>query len=469
MITKRLRAAYWENDKPAAHLLNIFSRGFDSVQLEKIAASDALTAFNIKPEIGSASIHLITTGAGEYYSANHNADYFNESSRKVKFPEGFVKEAMLGGGLEEYHSTFLKYGAVYRDHFNSKKGGTPEGEIVWEKYNRDMHRGELVIKVKEEKWEPELEKLAKEEPVYFSMGCGVPEDICSICSNRAANRSSYCQHLRFQKLAILEDGSMVFAYNDKPHFHDISLVAKPADRIAFGLQKVASATKFVEDEAGLYLPTSLVRAISSKKEADRYEILQKLAKLEENVAKNSNAELRTLTESFIKTAEEEDKIVKELKDFPQEKLFSSLINNNSMLTPNTFVSIVLKKKPSEVEGAEGFPKALKSIFSDLLENGDFKDLTEDGSYMPGISFPDREIEDKVKGLSESLSLNEEPVRHRIIKITVTGIPKMDKESMMDEPTSAAKYLAKEYAKYQLTFLANSKKDNMMLAVLQNQV
>ena len=49
------------------------------------------------------------------------------------------------------------------------------------------------------------------------------------------------------------------------------------------------------------------------------------------------------------------------------------------------------------------------------------------------------------------------------------IPKMDKESMMDEPTPAARYLAKEYAKYQLTFLANTNEENLMMAVLQNQV
>jgi len=477
MIAKRLRASYWDDDKPAATLLDVLSNGFDSDQLEKLAAADDLTFLEIKPERGYAFVHVVTTGAGEYYGPNNNADFFNENSRVVEFPNGLEKSAAIDEGLSKYHKTYREYGAVYRNHFNSKKGGEPEGEIVWETFNPDLHRGELVIKLAEDKWSDDLEKLASGEPLYWSQGCGVPYDICSICGNKAKTRANYCDHLRFQKLAIDTSGNQVYAINDKPHFHDISRVLKPADRIAFGLQKVASigsvnvVDDYIANEEGLYIPANLVRAISSKKEADRYDILQKLAKLENGINLHVNKGLKSLSESFIKTAEEEDKIVKDLEGIPLDKLFSSLLNNNEMLTPNTFVRIVIHKKPKEVEGVKGFPKALESIFGDLLEDGNLEDLTNDGSYMPGFSYPDRSVEDKVKGLSESLSLDEEPVKHRIVKITVIGKPdKMEKESMMDEPTPAAKYLAKEYAKYQLTFLANSDKreNNLMLAVLQNQ-
>jgi hypothetical protein len=363
--------------------------------------------------------------------------------------------------------------AAYRDHFNSKKGGKSQGDIVWESYNEPMHRGELIVKLANDKWGDDLEKLAAGEPIYFSMGCGVRYDWCSRCGNKASKKSEYCDHLKFQKLAIDSEGNMVYAYNDAPHFHDISRVARPADRIAFGLAKVASeGTQVVleKDEAvGLYLPVSLVRAVSGKREADRYGLLHKLAKLEkDNLLRDNN--LNDLALSFIKSAKQEEDILDKLSDIPLEKLFSSLNNNNMMLTPNTFVHIVLKKKPEEVNGVEGLPKALKTIFSDLIEGGDLGELAEDSSFGPCIGI-DRDIEDKVKGLSDLLSLDAEPVKRRIIKITISGKPEEQKEAMLiDEPSPEAKYLAKEYAKYQLTFLANNnKEDNILLAALQNQV
>lgn len=139
-----------------------------------------------------------------------------------------------------------------------------------------------------------------------------------------------------------------------------------------------------------------------------------------------------------------------------------------MLTPNSFIRIVVKREP---EDFPGLPKELESIFSNLKDNGDLNELMEDGSYS-SCGRADRKSEESVKGLSDSISLDPEPVEHRIIKISITGgkQKEMDKESASYEPTSATRYIAKEYAKYQLSFLANSgKEENLKYAVLQNRV
>lgn len=864
MIHKRVRASFWNSEGPAVHLLNIYSRGFDTDQLNKLAADESLKFKDIKPEKGYAFVHLITTGAGEYYSCNRNGDFFNEDSCTVSFPKGLNKTAELDGGLKKYHSTFMKYGAVYRNHNNSKKGATPEGSIVMEMYNEPMHRGELVVKLPEDKWRDDLEKLASGGSIYFSMGCGVASDQCfvrdtlietrdgfipiqdiqiddevlthkgryrpvrstmsrkytgkmvsikvqdthraisdvtsehpflvikekdmrscrgsnkglkrrhsfsgknickvcgvtrpepawlaaseiesgdylvypryrgrdkyynesraylygmylgdgtvfsprswrnhkgprvdrgivitlnlsetdilnnlvkhsstadirnmpkyrsdeikhcwtfaiydkklasdvteycgryskyksinlglldwddeakkafvagyadsdgsydaekrtvrfgtisesimytlrsvilsmgyspaiqvqmisagfsknkppsavysmylnekstaafsdysvkiidneedknrdyegtavitdeyhafrvmnvgeryvedetvynmsvtqdesyiadgyavhncSICGHRAKSQREYCEDLRFNKLAIDDSGVMVFAYNDAPHFHDISRVSSPADRIAFGLSKVASGHVYTQEEkAGLYIPLDLIRQIAGKEERDRYELLHKLAEMEKEIPLKADKEVESLSESFVKEDGEEDEAVKKLKDIPIDKLLAALQKHNCMLTPSMFSRIVIKKKPGDIEGSEGFSKALKTVFGDLLNSDmNLEDLFEDGSYSPKMSFPDRSVEERVKELSEMLSLDTEPVQRRIIKITITGSPKkkLEKESSSGELTESAKYLAKEYAKYQLSFLANSKnEDNLLLAVLQNQ-
>lgn len=477
MIVKRYRAAYWDDGNPTARILNTYSRGLDESQLTKLAADDSLRFSDIKPEKGYSFIHLITTGAGERYGPNANADFFNETAKTVDFPEGLTKTASLDEGLKKYHSTYKQFGAVYRDHKNSKSGAKPEGEIVWESYNEPMHRGELVVKLPNEKWAMELQKMASGEPLYFSQGCGVPFDICSVCGNRAKTRKSYCEHLLFQKLAIHPSGTQIYAYNDQPHFHDISLVSKPADRIAFGLTKIArdAAGTMVDEylmEDDVYIPASLYEVLNGGKGRDRYALLEKLAKIEKEVACETSDENDDLCNACSLSDDDENKVVKELGGMPLESLISSLINNKSMLTPKTFVRIVIGKPPEEVDGVRGFPQALSKIFSDLFDGGDLSEVLEDGSYAKGLKYPDRASDQKVKGLSDLLSLESEPIQHRIIKITISGGPDkkktLDKKASHDEPTAQAKYLAKEYAKYQISFLSAVKDVDPVLAVMYNK-
>jgi len=71
-----------------------------------------------------------------------------------------------------------------------------------------------------------------------------------------------------------------------------------------------------------------------------------------------------------------------------------------------------------------------------------------------------------------LSLDEEPVRHRIMLIAIRGgkTPKIKKEAGQRKPGAEAQYLAKEYAKYQLSFLAGTNSNELLkLVALNNQV
>lgn len=474
MIPKRIHPGLSFHDIPTAHLLKVHSKGVDFGQMQKIAASDYVMHAEIKPEKDKSYVHLITTGAGEFYGPNNNADWFNKSASRFHFPKpqpGGKKFKDLKGGLEKYHGTFTKYASVYREHNNKNKGGTPQGEVVMEAYNPAMNRGELIVKLANDNWHDDLEKLANNEPIYFSMGCGVPYDTCSICGNEAPTRNNYCEHLKYNKLGMDKEGNQVFAINDQPHFHDISRVRVPADRIAFGLRKVASSAvevPYEEDITDLYLPVSVIEKIGAQSEITRAKALEKLSAIEKKIiAKGMTPEESTITEAFNKN-EAPEEIVKKMQEIPLDSLLSSLSDAKVMLPPKTFIRVVMKKPEGEIPGLQEMPCALKHVFSDL--QGD-EDILRDGSYEPVGGFSSS-ADEVAKDLAGTLSLDDEPIQKRIIVISVKGDKPIDKAANLAVSSTIskeAKLLAKEYAKYQLSFLTSTGSNKYAhLAVLSNQ-
>jgi len=163
-----------------ARLVDVHSRGVDRDWMQKRAAVLTKEIEEVRPEEGHSFIHAISMGAGEYYGSNRNGDFFNSKAARVEFPEpekGGPSSRMLSGGLQEYHKTFTKYAKVYHDHSN-KDPELAYGDIVAEAYNPDMHRGELLIRLQDNKWAPELEKMARGENTAWSMSCRVPYDTC---------------------------------------------------------------------------------------------------------------------------------------------------------------------------------------------------------------------------------------------------------------------------------------------------
>ena len=80
MIPKRIVPSAWFPDYPTAHLIEVHSKGFDRGPMQKRASADYIMAMDLRPEPGKSFMHLITTGAGEYYGPNNNAYYFNEKT-----------------------------------------------------------------------------------------------------------------------------------------------------------------------------------------------------------------------------------------------------------------------------------------------------------------------------------------------------------------------------------------------------
>ena len=464
MIDKRIQPSHTFRDMHStAHLVGSFSKGLDKGTLQKVASDQSIIhmARDIKPEKGYGYVHLITTGAGEVYGPNNNGDFFNKEAGQVNIPQpkaGGPRSKTLAGGLTKFHNTFTKYAAVYREHHNSKKGGTPLGEVVIEAYNAPMNRGELIVKLPENGWRTELQKLATDSGnVFFSMGAGVPFDICSICGNEAKVTSDYCDHIKYNRLQIDKEGNQAFLYNDQPHFHDISCVATPADRIAFGLSKVASENEHVfaidsELNKGLYIPHSVIDKLAGKIIGDRSRCLEKLAEIEKRIKLEPlSDDIKVLSDSFSEELGEND--IKELTKYPLEDVLSCCNKKEVMLPPKSFVRIVLNNPSGPVEGIEDMEKALPNVFQKLKADG--TEALQDGSYTPEENSRHWSGLDELIGkLTEDHSLADEPTKTRIIKTVVVGKPKEKEASYSPNtaPSPSGEYLAKEYAKYQLSFL-----------------
>lgn len=71
--------------------------------------------------------------------------------------------------------------------------------------------------------------------------CRVRFDVCSICGNKATAKNPYCEHIKHHKREVYPDGKQAYMINVNPTFFDISIVRRRADKIAYVLNKVASA------------------------------------------------------------------------------------------------------------------------------------------------------------------------------------------------------------------------------------
>lgn len=194
--------------------------------LEKTAGNAQISSFisDLLPKVkpGKAYFHINAMGAGEYYGANRNGDYFPEEQ------------------LLKYYETFVTSPAhLFRHHVN-KDPSIANGVVIFATYNHDMHRVELVAEADKGLVQDIENRIAAGDFPSTSMACKTPYDVCSICGNQAHSRAEYCEHLNNDIGKVYPDGRKVMAINSGPlKFFDISVVLRGADPTSFILTKVA--------------------------------------------------------------------------------------------------------------------------------------------------------------------------------------------------------------------------------------
>ena len=470
---------------PVARIVDLHSRGVDRDWMQKRAAVLTKEISAVRPEKGYTYIHAISMGAQEAYGSNRNGDGFNEKSAQWRAfdpaPDG-PKRITLDGGLQQFHRTFLKHAKVYKDHVN-KDPALSSGAIVAEAYNPEMRRGELLLRVQNDKWEPELEKMANGEDPPFSMSCKVPYDICSACLHKAASRKQYCDHLKNDMTQVKEGGHQVFAINDRPCFFDFSGVFRNADRIAFGINKVASTGEMPQEFIpstmlaemwGLKVPNEVLYDSSPRPVQEKLAAMERLAAMEKQIEATGrlfNPKVDAGTASGSLPEEELDK----LRSVDWNELMGALGQAQICLPMKDFFKLMLGNKFDSVAGEmDNAQSLLPGMFSRMLNSGDgVEDVTGNPAYDPAMSLMPKGVRDVIESIKPGMSLGEGPVGRRLqITIIRGGDPAgLRKISSARGTGKTAEYIAKQYATYQLAFVRTQEGagDGLAtgLALLQN--
>lgn len=236
----------------------------DEAGLTKSAAHSDIENFvdsMLESKEGKMYLHINALGAGEYYGANKNGDYFPEAQ------------------LIQYHKTFEEHGYVYRHHIN-KDPAKSIGRVLFAVYNYDMHRVELIVEVDKALGSDLISRIESGDYPFTSMACKTPFDVCSICDNKAHTRNEYCEHLSGQLNRMFPNGKKVMALNLGPlKFFDISIVIRPADVTSSILRKVASegVDEFIVGSADAAEAEGIDSSIEKKAMAIKQAALNKLA------------------------------------------------------------------------------------------------------------------------------------------------------------------------------------------------
>lgn len=438
-------------------LADVHSRGLDQSWTTKHASVFSNDRDDICPEKGTSVLHVIAMGASERYGPNRNADGF--------------KRAML----DKTHPTFVTDAYPFISHVNHDPK-LASGTVLKSAYNKDMDRVELLVRVKDAKWDGPVQAMANGGDFAVSMSIQVPYDVCVICNNKSARRTDYCDCMKKMAGRVLADHRQVYVDNPTGKFIDISWIPgrdNQADRIAFGLSKVASAGVTTGAQLyEMYRNMPLVgHNMKSARAKQKKELLGKLAAMEKEIEgyieSGESSPIMEMRSAFSPEIKIEDGRVKEMRPRVKNRLqeaLSQFADVQVSLPLREFVKLVLPEYEDQIEDAEDL---LPGVFSAVEDD---EDVYNSDAYDCDCSrIMDAILPDEMREMISKFSLGS-PVgtRAKITIIRGAAIPKM-KRASVKMASAGAIALAREYATYKVALLDRCAADPvaLRLGVLQN--
>jgi len=277
VIEKR---AYFAGERNGEPLLHVLRPGERVKTASYIQPSVQQFISTLQPDPKYTYVLVNAMGYSEFYGSNSNRDWYGYNQHLdfnglLNAPKDFGKDyetdKMQGRDWPYGYPSY--YGAtVFAHHKNTDPQQLGFGDVVFVATNPEMKRIELVNRVFNEEAQKKghssiLNRIAAGERVDVSMGCKVPFDLCSICTDWGAVKKAwgtydpekhrhpgiailyyhktekpirglavepkdYCECMKKLPGRILPDGRKVFVYNDFCRFFDISFVIVGADRTA---------------------------------------------------------------------------------------------------------------------------------------------------------------------------------------------------------------------------------------------
>lgn len=477
MMKKSFLPESFNFDVPPVEIIGVGSKGLDKTAMVKRASAFDDVIEKLEKKANRTYLHVITTGAYETYGANLNSDGWNGESFELHFPhpENMAKKAMvLDGGLSKYHDmTYMKDGAVYQEHQTKTAGVDPSGEIVAAKYNPMMKRGELIIAVDTEKWAPRLQKKAKGENIYLSIGASVPHDVCVICGRIAKTASEHCSHFKHHRGEVYDCGVRSCVMNDHPDFYDISGVNVPADKIAFVLQEVGHGDKLTKTSSLHDVMQQAVQAVGVRPPmvlTKAAYLLGKLARMEKQIEGIVEGDKKPDKEAFDHDDDAEKDFELEVQNYPADEVIDGANRKGILLTPGMLFKL-LGKECSDPDNAlkdcdDESCGDLSCMMRELEDDEDVNDELLDGSFdqHPPV---DLNLDSILEKFVPMFGMTDPAVNTRVIRITIVGAPKhgtVDKKASLNKFAQEA--LRRTYARYLISFAAQNNDSTCMNALMK---
>jgi intein/homing endonuclease len=264
-------------------------------------------------------------------------------------------------------------------------------------------------------------------------------DVCSFCGHKAPTAKDHCRHIQDHLGEVLEDGTRIYMKNPKPKYFDISLVFKPADRIAYTLRKVALTQGVV---GGHELASAAGLGDWNAKTAVMQTLARQIKIVRGKGMKIPLDDLGERSRSCLKQA---------AARYGVEELLSLLSRLGVLLSGRDFSDVIVGHPCPEACGA-------------ALEDGpSFDDLMEDHTEIKAFESPNRPSslsldDDTIRELISCGSLDQAPVQQRVIRLTIIARPKLAAAL----PPVEVDALRRLYAHYKLAWAAQRADDPIRL-------
>lgn len=384
-------------------------------------ASEALDYIkHVKPQPGKTIILVLAMTAGEYYGANKNGDLFNvgrvRAGNVIITPEE---------GLIPHHKSFESDAHVFQHHIN-KDPAKALGSVLKSFYNPNMHRVELLLVLDNERAAETVEKIERGEFPAVSMGTKIRFDVCSICGNKAPSRAQYCDHAKYQLGVFLPNGKQVGVWNPSPRFFDISIVRRPADRVAFMMKKVAESVPEIRSSAILGERIEFLQ--NKMADAKKMSVINKIIRGDTVAAKEDDGDLnivKNYADQVAKPAAQampplSNATIQEMLQYRPAAVLASLASMGIFLTTPEFIKFFIGKAAPGVQIPDKLlQRAVDTqqlVFEMLAQNPDLMEEVRNTDFLDlSTDNIDPELVEKFSPLLEKRSQQDDYMRHRLVK------------------------------------------------------
>jgi hypothetical protein len=376
--------------------------GLDQDYLKKIASSNIfgdLSGLTIPKN--HTAVHIIALGDEETFGPNRNAD-------------GFSRKDCINN-----HHYFKDIGHLFMNHKNNDPIHSV-GNVLASGYNDQASRVELIVALDNNKCRSQVQDLASGKDLAFSMGSSVAHDVCSYCGHKAPTADKHCDHVKNYLNEVLDDGTKIYMKNPDPKFFDISIVHKPADRVAYMLKKLSNHETVPGHE--------LAQAYGLEKwSSAKFAMAHKLALMKKTTyGKGSAANLSTDSCTKLK---------KMAADCGLGKVLTSLHQSGFLLSPRDFADVVVgHDSPENCED--------KTSINELMD--DHTEISSLDGNGCGCHDFDSDLHNE---LSQKNLMTPQSAAKRTIVIIIPGQAKLAKPVDKHEQAGLS-YL---YAQYKLAF------------------